>query len=119
MLDSDKLGRILILAYPEDNDTYVDIYPVCKGACDKICEDRLEKRGLCTAWYDIDDLLIPADFMRYLTSLLERFRDKRDAYSDEAFSKFLNILRAISQRVLREMTDADREFFKRSSSSMF
>lgn len=90
----------------------VDVYCVCKGECDRNMEEKVMVRGLLTAWKDISDLVIPVEYLRFIFATMNRIRDGKDVYSDEAFSKVKIILIKLAQKVLRYTTEEERERFK-------
>ena len=85
------------------------IYFACKGTCDKQME------AICWAefhepagWKDLSDLVIPADFLRWIMATLNRLRNG-EKYTDTAFAKEKQLIMALSQKVFREMTERERE----------
>ena len=91
-----------------------DVYWACKGDCDmKI--DYYVKHVLNkhTGWEDIDDLVIPAKFVNWVLSIMNRIRDGKDIFTDDAYKKLKYFIMAISQKVMREMTEKERERFKK------
>jgi Restriction endonuclease len=114
LLDSEnRKGRIIVFVYSKNSpNRYDDVFTVCKGDCDRDRKAFLKQRGLYTSWEDLDDLLIPAEFMRNLINYLNILREQRYQFSDESWEKLKQILRSLSQRVLREMTVTDSDRFQ-------
>lgn len=88
-----------------------DIYWACKGICDEKIEYGLIKQNKISAWEDIDDLIIPTKFMQWLFALMNGLENGSVRYSKTAYEKLKHFIMAISQKVLREMTEKERERF--------
>lgn len=87
-----------------------EMYYACKGNCDeKLSKSIWECYKYSTGWKDITDLAIPQEFLRYVIATINRLRDGNYKYSDTAFEKEKNMIIALSQKVLREMTEKERE----------
>jgi hypothetical protein len=86
-----------------------DIYCTCAGECDRFIEVRMEKRGYAVSWAIISDLVIPMAYISYFLNTMKSIRLGRDVYTDEAYEKLVNILRALSQKVLRYTTEQEKE----------
>jgi hypothetical protein len=88
----------------------VSVFGICKGSCDKQIGNQLyEKHRLMTKWIDLSELVIPLNFLRYVLSLLNRFRVQEKTFSDDAFEELKDIIIAISQKTLRETSAKDIE----------
>lgn len=86
----------------------VDVYFSCKGSCDKALEDKYHKRfGAITKWQDLTDLLVPIQYLKWIMATLNEIQYKKLDYSEEAFSKTKEIILALSQVVMREMTEKE------------
>ena len=72
-----------------------------------------------SGWASISDLVIPIEFLRYVLATMNRIRDGKDIYTDEAFKKEKTILIALAQRVLRATTEGERARFKELMSLAF
>ncbi len=104
----------------EKNINYIqDVYCCCKLECDHALETADSRAGLMTDWNDISDLVIPIEFLRYIFATINRMREGRDIYTDEAFKKNKMILAALAQKVLRATTKEERERHKELSSLPF
>ena len=87
-----------------------EMYYACKGTCDNQLNKSIwERYKVSTGWKDISDLAIPLDFLRYVIATINRLRDGNYKYSDPAFEKEKNMIFALSQKVLREMTENEKE----------
>jgi len=87
-----------------------EMYYACKGACDEQLRKSIwERYKKSTGWKDITDLAIPLEFLRYVIATINRLRDGNYKYTDSAFEKEKNMIWALSQKVLREMTESEKE----------
>jgi hypothetical protein len=89
-----------------------DVYCACAYECDGYLERIYAKSGLMSGWIAISDLVIPIEFLRYLFATMNRIRDGIDIYTDDAYKKEKAILIALSQRVLRYITEEEKERYK-------
>jgi len=108
--DFERLGAIIAFVSPAASDRGSEkdaIYWACKGACDHTMQRRYHERGMTTAWEDVSDLVMPNQFLLWLIAIMSGLR-KGDTYSDEAFAALRQFIIAISQKVFREITDAER-----------
>ncbi|MFH1973928.1 MAG: hypothetical protein ABIJ52_00010 [Pseudomonadota bacterium] len=103
----------------EKNIDYIqDVYCCCKK-CDSSLESSIRGTGLMSGWADISDLVIPIEFLRYMFATMNRIRAGNDIYTDEAYKKEINILKALAQKVIRATTDRERERFNELLSHPF
>jgi hypothetical protein len=96
---------------PNDGDgpTHIEeVYWACKGPCDEAIERRLHQKGLVAGWEDISDLVIPVWYLRWFLTIMNRMRDGRDVYSDDAYDNEKQFLIALGQKVFRDLTAEDR-----------
>jgi hypothetical protein len=91
------------------NPKYVEVYWCCKGECDRKLRVAKESSNRITGWEDIGDLIIPVYFLDWIFSHFNGLRNSENLFSDEAFENLKLFIVAISQRVLREMTESERE----------
>ena len=92
--------------------TVEKMYFACKGKCDKQLDKAcFEEFHEVAGWEDLSDLIIPAEFLRWIISTLNRMRDG-EKYTDDAFTKEKHLIMALSQKVFREMTERERERFQ-------
>lgn len=96
----------------EKNVSYIeDIYCACKGECDRTLEAETITKKYITGWRDISDLVIPVEFLRFIFAIINRLREGRDIYTDEAYNKLRKIIIALAQKVLHFTTEEERERF--------
>lgn len=88
------------------------IYWAHKGECDRSLTAQYQKEGLIEGWQDIGDLSIPVFYLRFIMAIINRIKSGMDEYSEEAYDRLKHFIIAISQKVLREMSDEDRERVK-------
>ncbi len=91
--------------------TFHSVYVVCKGQCDRKAEQAQLALKRQTGWADLDDLIMPVEFLRYMFATMNRIRSGQDHYTDEAFAQEKHILISLAQRVLRHTTDEERQRF--------
>lgn len=86
------------------------MYFACKGKCDKQMEEACWNEFKTPAgWKDLSDIVIPADFLRWIMATFNRLRSGEYRYTDAAFEKEKQLIMALSQKVFREMTERERE----------
>jgi hypothetical protein len=90
---------------------YRAVYVVCKGKCDKEAEQQQVAQGRMTGWADLDDMVMPNEFLRYMFATMNRIRAGNDTYTEETFQQEKHILISLAQRVLRNITEQERERF--------
>jgi hypothetical protein len=108
----DYQGLIAQITHRDENgiEHVKEMYYACKGTCDKQLNESVWQRYKePTGWKDITDLAIPLEFLRYVIATINRLRDGNYKYSDAAFKKEKDMILALSQKVLREMTESERE----------
>jgi hypothetical protein len=98
--------------HPEPHDICTDLYTVCKGDCDRLLQKRLFKAGMAMPWKDIGDLLVPREFIDWTLMVLTEIRDAKLLLTDKALEDLRRLIRAVSQKVLREMTETDIKLYK-------
>ncbi|EKQ5595742.1 restriction endonuclease, partial [Escherichia coli] len=88
----------------------IAVYYACKGDCDKYFDDYYwSKYKAITEWQDISDLAIPLFYLKWIVGIFNDLESGRKAYTKEAFDKTKEITLALSQIVMREMTEKERE----------
>lgn len=97
------------LQYYENNGKhkYVDIYCACKGECDCRMESVARSQGYVTSWNDISDLVIPVEFLRFVIAIINRLRNSRDVYTDEAFEELKKIIISLAQITMKRQSEKD------------
>jgi len=91
----------------------VDAYATCK-ACDRRVQRYFADKGNATSWEDLQDLINPVGFMRWIMALLNRIYAKErypEEYSSEGIEAIKTIALKISQKVIREPTTKEIEEF--------
>lgn len=86
-----------------------EVYWCCKGGCDRSLQLQRSAPNHITGWEDMDDLIIPVYFLDWVFTHFNTLRSGKDRYTDDAFENLKRFIVAISQRVLREMTDSEKE----------
>src|SRR5574337_1222337 len=114
-LDHKEYGAIVSFARElpsrADDPYFVhDMFWTCKGECDRAVKEMAQARyRVHTGWEDISDLVIPVWYLRWVLTTMNQLRSGRYKYSDEAYRKAKHFLIAMGQKVLREMTERERE----------
>jgi hypothetical protein len=90
----------------------IDVYWACKGPCNDSLERGFLSQGYPVGWEDISDLVIPAWYLRYVFTLMNRLRDGDDIYENESFEQMKTFLTALGQKVFRELTEEERDRVK-------
>lgn len=112
--DEPYKGVVVFTSKNDENDEEVkqiieDVYWCCKGNCDRLLEQEYFKKGLITLWDDISDLIIPSYYLGWIFRHMNFIRDGYRIYTDQAYENLKLFILAISQRVLREMTEKEKE----------
>ena len=90
-----------------------DVYWACKGDCDARIDHHIKGTlKKYTGWEDIGDLVIPAHFVKWVLSVMNGIENGTSKYTPDAYKKLKYFIMAISQKVMREMTEKERERFK-------
>ncbi len=89
-----------------------DIFICCKGKCDDQLKGKLHSLGYLDLWQDIEDLCNPLLFLKDILTYTNILHDREKVFSDKAHQKIKDIYIAVSQRVLREITEEDRGNYK-------
>lgn len=100
-----KRGRTIADVKPVSK--YIDVYWSCKGKCDNTLKREYRKYDFIDGWEDISDIIIPAQYMRWLMAIMNRMHAKDDEYSDQAFAELKKFILRISQLVLRRQSQQD------------
>lgn len=130
-LNCRKCGKDLLRALYEEKENYMgviitqytfddasgvrnvqDVYACCKGKCDDALRAKPSKDKFVDGWNDISDLVIPLNYMLYVTTILNILHRKTYKFSDTAFEQMKDVLHALSQKVLRETSQSERERVK-------
>lgn len=117
LLEEDDLYKTLV-GFAEELDDATGkkicqhIYWAHKGECDRSLEAKYKHNKLLVGWQDIGDLAIPVFYLKFIMAIINRIKGGMDEYSEEAYERLKHFIIAISQKVLREMSDEDRERVK-------
>ena len=99
---------VQVFEYLDGKEHIKDVYWACKGNCD----DRLRfslKDGLHSNWQDIGDIVIPTKFVEWTIATLNQLQNGNYIYDDRAFKKEKEFIITISQKVMREMTQEEKD----------
>ncbi|QDT23524.1 restriction endonuclease [Gimesia chilikensis] len=99
------------LVHAKVGSEFHEAYVVCKVECDEVAEKQQHALERITQWADLDDLVMPIEFLRHIFTMVNRIRSGQDRYTDEAFDQAKNILISLAQRVLRHTTAEERQRF--------
>jgi hypothetical protein len=89
-----------------------EIYWACKGEHDRQIRNYFKDKGKMTSWIDLDDLVIPLNFVRFIFAEINSIRNYKREYSDIAFEQLRDLIISLSQKVLRETTENEVERVK-------
>ncbi len=93
---------------PPQRGSIMAVYAACKGPCDRRLERSYWKQFQClTGWLDIDHLTIPGLFITEQIGIMNGLRSG-NKYEDSAFKGLIEMMIAISQSVVRDMTVEER-----------
>lgn len=99
---------VQVYSYDKDSEYIHDVFCVCKGICDDARTFNLPQ-GIFTNWQDIGDIIIPTKYVEWLLKTLNLIKSGRSIYSDKAFQKEKEFIVSISQKVVREITQQERD----------
>lgn len=86
-----------------------EFYWACKGECDSFYDQLLRQRKIQTSWNNMDDLTIPRYFINWVISRMDEIESKSYVYEPEALKQLKYFIKAMSQKVMRTMTEKERE----------
>lgn len=110
MYEKQYQGIVIFLRDYADEVTHIkEVYWCCKGSCDQSLKEKKETPGWATSWEDIGDLITPIYFLDWVFTILNVIRSGKDQYTDSAYESLKYFIAAISQKVLREMTEKEKE----------
>lgn len=93
----------------ENNTEHIhDVYWACKGRCDEIINRNLPE-GKYTNWQDIGDIIIPTKYIEWILSTINLIKSGITTYEEKAFKKEKGFIVAVSQKVVREMTQEEKD----------
>ena len=86
---------------------YTEVYCVCKGTCDRKMEALARPYKNITGWNDISDLVIPVQFLKFVLAIMNRIREHKDVYTDEAYEDLKSIIISLAQITMKRQTKHD------------
>lgn len=99
---------VQIYEYIDQKEHIKDVYWACKGQCDDKIRFNLSK-GLHSNWQDIGDIVIPTKFLEWTLATMNQIESGHFYYNEKAFKKEKEFIIAISQKVMREMTQEEKD----------
>lgn len=120
-IECDECGKDLLEALYTDNSksliaevrrraldsprfTVLAVYCACKGDCDRALERKMYGiHGEGARWVDLSDVAMPNQYLRWVMGMINQLR-RGDTFSDEAFDRQKELIIAVGQKVLREVT---------------
>lgn len=110
---SQRSAVVVMLHHDENDCQCVDkVLYACKGECDQALVQRYRRAGQMDGWLELGDLSIPLEFMSRFFAMMNNIRDGEQRFSDEAYKEAKFVFVAMSQKVLRAMTDEEFERVK-------
>lgn len=116
LLSQDDKGVIIIWErtrtdYEKEPEYIEHIFWTCRGNCDRALERCIIEQtnnGLSDGWEDIDDIMIPTVFIKWVMSIMNGLRSGT-LYSDESFDELKTFLLNIYPYVCRHLTEKEKE----------
>jgi hypothetical protein len=99
---------IQIFSYVDSTEHIHEVYWACKGRCDDVINYNLPK-GRYTNWQDIGDIIIPTKYIEWILATINYIKSGRTTYEEKAFKKEKEFIVAVSQKVVREMTQEEKD----------
>nr|WP_322624063.1 hypothetical protein [uncultured Flavobacterium sp.] len=99
---------VQIYSYEGGIQKILDVYWACKGSCDDIRNVNLPK-GVVTNWRDIGDIIIPTKYVIWILDIINSITSETCIYEKRALEKEKEFIITISQKVVREMTQEERD----------
>ena len=103
-----RMGIILSCWHENEYRSIDRVFVVCRGECDHKLEKKLHREKFYTGWQGIEDICNPLGFLKYCISYMNILHAGEKKYSKKAHETMTNIFIALSQRVLREVSNDDR-----------
>lgn len=104
-------GNIIFAQQVQSQVKYVSLHTVCKGKCTERMDETIDRQGLTSTWEDISDLVNPISYLQYILQSMNKARDQKIELSDNFYEENQNLIIALSQRTLREITTEDNDRF--------
>ena len=99
---------VQIFSYVDSTEHIHEVYWACKGRCDDVINYNLPK-GRYTNWQDIGDIIIPTKYIEWILATINYIKSGRTTYEEKAFKKEKEFIVAVSQKVVREMTQEEKD----------
>lgn len=99
---------VQIFSYVDNTEHIHEVYWACKGRCDDRLRFNLPK-GRYTNWQDIGDIIIPTKYIEWVLATVNLIKSGGNTYEETAFKKEKEFIIAVSQKVMREMTQEEKD----------
>jgi hypothetical protein len=104
----------IVMIRRDDNgcDVVERVFCACKGDCDKILSTPHKLNGTFDGWMDIGDLAVPFQYLHKIFAVMNNLRDGSIRFEEQAYHDLKQVFIALSQKVLREMTEEEWDRWK-------
>lgn len=102
---------VQVLKYTNGKEHIYDVYWACKGQCDDLRNYSLPN-GFHTNWQDIGDIIIPTKYIQWILATINQITSGTTIYETKALEKEKEFIIAVSQKVMREMTQEEKDRIK-------
>lgn len=106
--DQYHANYVQVHSYNGSTEHIHDVYWACKGQCDDLRSRNLPA-GQYTNWQDIGDIIIPTKYVEWILATINLIKTGMSTYEEIAFKKEKEFIIAISQKVVREMTQEEKD----------
>lgn len=101
-------GENSLMVFAKDaNEVIQEVYCVCKESCDDKLVEEMMLRGYKTDYEDLEDMIIPINYLIKYMANLNLLYDFKLKMSKEAFEEYKTILIRLAQLVFREPTQKE------------
>lgn len=104
-------GIVLFAQEVEPPSKYVSVHTVCKGRCTDRMDETIDRRGLTSSWEDISYLVNPIRYLQYVMKSMNMLRNETIELSANFHKENQDLIIALSQRTLREITSEENDRF--------
>lgn len=104
-------ANVLFASDRNGNGVKQSVNIACKGQCTTDVETTLRGKGLTTGWEDIGDLINPVSYLKFYLTYMNQLKSNSAKYSENYHNQMKDLIIALSQRTLREVTTEDFERF--------
>jgi len=104
-------GNILFAQEVKQSKKYLSLHTVCKERCTDRMDETIDRRGLTSSWEDISDLVNPISYLQYVMKSMNMLRDDKTEVSNKFHEENQDLIIALSQRTLREITTEENDRF--------